>query len=64
MPRTKHGYTATVRTLISIIDNPEATIDQKLEACKILASFHAKFVSKPKTEKTKRTKTPTSKLLG
>ena len=64
MPRLKTGRRVMVAALTEIMTNPEASIDQKLEACKILAGLQPKPKTKPPKKEEKRKKETGSKLLG
>jgi hypothetical protein len=62
MPRLKTGRRALIATLTEIMTSSQSSIEQKLEACKILAGLQLK----PKTDQPKKEgkKEPSSKLLG
>ncbi len=64
MPRLKTGRRVMVAALTEIMTNPEASIDQKLEACKILAGLQPKPKTEPPKKEKEKQKQPSSKLLG
>ncbi len=64
MPRTLTGRRVMIATLNEIMTNPLSTIDQKLEACKILAGLQPKPKQKTEVKEPEKNKPKTSKLLS
>lgn len=64
MPGITTGRKVLITALTKIVNSSEASIDQKLEACKILAALQSKSKTEQPKKEEKRKKETGSKLLG